>query len=91
MARYFYIVTLLSILFSSCEDVIEVDVPIDEPRLVLDALIRVDTTQEFVDVKIKVTKTNAFFDNVEVVSDLQNRTRKWYLRTRSNVYVRSAH
>ncbi|MBW2938431.1 DUF4249 domain-containing protein [Aureisphaera sp. CAU 1614] len=72
MARYFYIVTFITLLFSSCEDVIEVDVPIDEPRLVLDALIRVDTTQEFVDVKIKVTKTNAFFDNVEVVSDLQN-------------------
>jgi hypothetical protein len=72
MARYFFIIAFGAILFSSCEDVIEIDVPIDEPRLVLDALIRVDTTQEFVDVKIKATKTNAFFEAIDVVSNLED-------------------
>ncbi len=72
MARYFYLLTLVVILFSSCEDVIEVDVPIDEPRLVLDGLIRVDTTQEFVDVNIKITKTNAFFEAIDIVSDVES-------------------
>lgn len=72
MAKYFFILSLVAVLFSSCEDVIDVDVTLDEPRLVLDALIRVDTTQEFVDVKVKITKTTSFFESVEVVSDLES-------------------
>lgn len=72
MVKYFFIVPLVAMLFTSCEDVIEVDLPLDEPRLVLDGLIRVDTTQEFVDVRIKATKTNAFFEAVDVVSELEN-------------------
>lgn len=54
----------------SCEDVVEIAVPDEEPRLVLDGLIRVDTTQEFVDVKIKASTTSSFFDEVVPVSDV---------------------
>lgn len=48
--------------FASCEDVIEVNVPVDEPRLVVDALIRVDTTKEFATVKVKISKTSPFLN-----------------------------
>ncbi|MEZ4779651.1 MAG: DUF4249 domain-containing protein [Flavobacteriaceae bacterium] len=70
MNRFFYIVAITTVLFSSCEDVIEVDVPTDEARLVIDGLIRVDTTQEFVNVKVKITKTTSFFENIETVSNI---------------------
>ena len=62
MKRVFWIaITILGTLwFSSCEDVIEVDLPDTDRRLVIDGLIRVDTTQEFVDVKVKVTETSSF-------------------------------
>ena len=63
-----FFVFLVSLI--SCEDVVEIAVPTEEPRLVLDGLIRVDTTQEFVDVKIKASTTSSFFDDVEPVSDI---------------------
>ncbi|MEZ4858038.1 MAG: DUF4249 domain-containing protein [Flavobacteriaceae bacterium] len=72
MNKLIYILGIMGVLFSSCEDVVEIEVPTEDARLVLDALIRVDTTQEFVDVKIKITKTSSFFENIEVVSDLQD-------------------
>jgi len=50
------------IFISSCEDVIDVDLPENEPRLVIDALIRVDTTQPTTLVQVKVSETSAFFD-----------------------------
>ncbi len=56
--------------FIACEDVVEIAVPQDDPRLVIDGLIRVDTTQEFVDVRIKMTKTTSFFETVEPVSNI---------------------
>lgn len=63
--------TLLVLGFTACEDVVEIALPTDEPRLVFDGLIRVDTTQEFVNVKVKVTKTNSFYEDVDLVSDLE--------------------
>lgn len=50
------------LLLASCEDVIDVDLPENEPRLVIDALIRVDTTQPTTLVQVKVSETSAFFD-----------------------------
>nr|WP_297788210.1 DUF4249 family protein [uncultured Allomuricauda sp.] len=57
----------LTILFSiiislSCEDAIDVDLPEIETRLVVDGLVRVDKSQEFVDVKIKLKETSNFFE-----------------------------
>lgn len=63
--------TLLVLGFTACEDVVEIALPTEEPRLVFDGLIRVDTTQEFVNVKVKVTKTNSFYEDVDLVSDLE--------------------
>ncbi|MBT8271869.1 MAG: DUF4249 family protein [Flavobacteriaceae bacterium] len=48
----------------SCEDVIEVDVPSEDPRLVVDALIRIDTSEAVTLVSIKVSQTNSFFGSV---------------------------
>lgn len=72
MKKLLFVFGILGLFLTSCEDVVEVAVPTDEQRLVLDALIRVDTTQEFVNVKVKITKTTSFFETVEAVSDLQN-------------------
>lgn len=61
MKKILFIVFLLS--FLACEDVIEVDLPNESPRLVVDALVRVDTNEPFTDVVIKVSQTSSFFEN----------------------------
>lgn len=58
----------LIITFSSCEDVIEVDVPSEEPRLIIDAVIRVDTSLPVTTVKVKVTETASFFESPRPVT-----------------------
>ncbi len=57
----FLFLSLLSLL--SCEDVIEVDLPTEKPRLIVDGLIRVDRSQEFVPVEIRVRETSNFFED----------------------------
>ena len=47
----------------SCEDVIEVDLPTEEPRLIVDALVRVDTALTSTLVTVKVSETNSFFES----------------------------
>lgn len=51
----------------SCEDVIEVDVPSDQPRLMVDALMRIDTTinSSLYTAKVKVGTTSDFFSEIE--------------------------
>lgn len=49
--------------FTSCEDVVEVDLPTTEPRLIVDGLLRVDRSQEFIDVRIKMRETSNFFED----------------------------
>ena len=51
---------------TSCEDVIEVDVPSEEPRLIVDALIRIDTTvttSPFF-AEVKVSTSSDFFGEI---------------------------
>jgi len=63
---------LLCIAFciSSCEDVVDVELQTTEPRLVVNGLLRVDFTQEFVPVEIRVSETTNFFeDNVPTTLD----------------------
>ena len=48
----------------SCEDVIEVELNTEEPRLIVDALIRVDTNEAFTNVVVKVSETSSFFESV---------------------------
>ena len=72
MRRFSYIVIMLSVLIFGCETVIEVDTPTEAPRLVVDGIIRVDTTQEFLPVAIKLTETNNFFGTIEPVSNVES-------------------
>lgn len=64
------------ICLSSCEDVIEVDLADEEPRLIVDALIRIDTTQNLTDAIINVSLSSSFFGEIEpaLVDDMQMQT-----------------
>ncbi len=57
---------LISILtftaITSCEDVVDVNLPEVETRLVVDGLLRVDKSEEFVGVRITMRETSVFFD-----------------------------
>jgi hypothetical protein len=57
-------VLTLVLFMASCEDVIEVDLPTEEPRLIVDALIRVDTNEAFTKVIVKVSQTSSFFESI---------------------------
>ena len=68
MKRMFPILAFCLGILAGCEDVIEVEVPSGDTRLIVDGLIRVDTTQTFVPVEIKVSETSGFFDEIPVTS-----------------------
>ena len=71
MRKRLFFLFLIGIGLVACEDVIEVDVPEEAPRLVVDALIRVDTTQTFVPVEVRLTRTAGFFDEILPVTDAE--------------------
>ena len=56
------------ILFISCEDVIEVELPENDTRLVVNGVIRVDENQEFLPIEIAVSESSSFFDENTVAS-----------------------
>lgn len=53
-------------ILSGCEEVIQVEVPETDPRLVIDGLIRVDEQEPFVPVRIALSETNSFFEELPV-------------------------
>ncbi|NAY90674.1 DUF4249 family protein [Muricauda sp. JGD-17] len=58
------IIMLLGVwIFISCEDVIDVNLPEQETRLVVNGLLRVDIDQEFVNVEISMMETSNFFED----------------------------
>jgi len=61
MKKYVYL--LIALVFNmACEDVIDVDLPDQETRLIVDALFRVDISQPFVPVEVKLSLTSNFFE-----------------------------
>ncbi len=64
MKKIIYLAIVLSSL-SSCEDVIDVDVPTTSPRLIVDALIRIDESEPITTVRIKTNLTSSFFDDIQ--------------------------
>jgi hypothetical protein len=54
---------LAGILTWGCEDVIEVDLPDQDTRLVVDGLIRVDASEAFVPVEIRLSLSSNFFED----------------------------
>lgn len=66
-------IIILVLTFTNCEDVIDIDIPSEEPRLIIDALIKVDTSLLFQTIRVKVGLTDAFFGEV-AVTDLKQIT-----------------
>lgn len=64
MKRLFLLLLLTSALIS-CEDVIDVDLTNEDPRLIVDALVRIDTTQNLTEAIIKVSLSTSFFGEIE--------------------------
>lgn len=56
----------------SCEEVIEVELESEEPRLIVDALIRVDTSQQLTEANIRVSLSSSFFEEIQpaIVDDM---------------------
>ena len=72
MKKYLYYIYLL-ILFCSCEDVINVNTPTTDPRLVVDASFNVFNNKNLqVDAWVKLSLTTNYFDTEEkVINDAQ--------------------
>jgi hypothetical protein len=68
MKRLIFILSLASVLWSSCQEVITVELPNQEPKLIVDALIRLDTTQNTTLVTIEIRQTSDFFGEITPVS-----------------------
>lgn len=64
MNRLTRLLPLLILAGFGCEDVIEVDLPAAEPRLVVEGLIRVDREEAFLPVRIALKESAGFFDPV---------------------------
>ena len=58
---------LALILCVSCEDVIDVELPETEPKLIVEGLLRVDKSEEFINVEIKMKETSSYFDENQPV------------------------
>lgn len=65
MKRIYYFL-IVSISFFACEDVIEVDAPSEPPRLTVDAVIRLDTSQAITTAIIKIGLSSSFFESNDV-------------------------
>lgn len=69
MKKLIYLFGLM-LCVTSCEDVVDVELQTTQPRLVVNGLLRVDFSQEFVPVEIQVSETTNFFeDNVPTTLD----------------------
>ena len=55
---------LMLLLLVSCEEVVDIDLPLQEPKLIIDALIPVDLSKTETPVSIKVSLTDGFFGTV---------------------------
>ncbi len=62
MKKYICLLVVL-VLNVACEDVIDVEVPTEEPRLIVDALIRVDIDESFIPVEVKLSLSSNFFND----------------------------
>ncbi|MEP2237214.1 MAG: DUF4249 domain-containing protein [Maribacter sp.] len=67
MKRYLIILLAISF-FTSCEDVIDVELPEDVSRLIVNGVIRVDENEEYLPIEIVVTESSSFFEENTVAS-----------------------
>ena len=66
MRNYIYLFAIM-ICTIGCEDVIEVDLDSEPPRLTVDAVIRLDTNQPITTAIINVSESSSFFDQIQPV------------------------
>ena len=66
MKQIFFIASIF-IAFVSCEDVIDVELPAEEPRLAVDAVIRLDTSKTLSTATIKIKLSSSFFEENQIV------------------------
>ena len=64
MKRFGYILLLLSV--TGCEDVVDVETPFKKSRLIVEAVLRINPEEETFPVRVRVTETSNFFDEVPV-------------------------
>lgn len=65
--RKHILLLLFAPLFSACEDVIEVDLPEADPKLIVEGLIRVNIQEPFIPIRIRLLESSGFFDPVPAV------------------------
>lgn len=65
MMKKIIFIVFISLLFWSCEDVIEVDLPSNKEKLSIDALIRIDNNLPSTTIKVKANLTSSFFDKIK--------------------------
>lgn len=68
MKGLLFILSVLSLIWSSCQEVITVELPNQEPKLIVDALIRIDTTISSTLVTVSIRQTSDFFGEISPVS-----------------------
>lgn len=68
MKRLLFILPVLSLIWSSCQEVITVELPNQEPKLIVDALIRIDTSVSSTLVSVAIRQTSDFFGEISPVS-----------------------
>ncbi len=64
---------LFLLVLTGCEDVVQVDAPTEPPRLIVDALIKIDENEAFQTARIRVALTSSFFGTTPV-TDLEQIT-----------------
>lgn len=64
MKKYVLVIIGLTLVFG-CEDVVDIDVPKDDTRLSIDAMIRIDTETSTTRVAVKAAETTSFFEEIE--------------------------
>ena len=68
MKRLLFILPVLSLIWSSCQEVITVELPDQEPKLIVDALIRIDPSVSSTLVSVAIRQTSDFFGEISPVS-----------------------
>ena len=64
MKRLIFLLAIISLVWSSCQEAITVELPDQEPKLIVDALIRIDTTQNTTIVSVQARQTSDFFGSI---------------------------
>ncbi len=67
MQKYIGILAIL-VIFINCEDVIDVDLDTEPPRLNIDAIIRLDTNESITTATVKVGLSSSFFEENQAIT-----------------------